>query len=124
MPRKLYVALAVFVLIVLMPALHVSRVPLRAFVKMVKDPVLLAFATTSSESAMPSALSQLERFGVPRRIAGFVLPMGYSFTAVRNDGFIPHYDERRTDRWNTDQYEVDGGMGGAIEMDGADVMAS
>lgn len=43
--------------------------------------------------------------------------------AMRSDGFIIPYDERRCDRWNTDQYRVDGGMGGVIEMDGADVLA-
>jgi hypothetical protein len=42
---------------------------------------------------------------------------------MRSDGFILPYDERRCDRWNTDQFRVDGGMGGWIEMDGADVLA-
>ncbi len=41
---------------------------------------------------------------------------------MRSDGFILPYDERRCDRWNTDQFKVDGGMGGWIEMDGADVL--
>jgi proton glutamate symport protein len=49
------------------------------FVRQIKDAVILAFATTSSESAYPMALSQMEKFGVPRRISSFVLPMGYSF---------------------------------------------
>ena len=43
--------------------------------------------------------------------------------SMRSDGFILPYDERRCDRWNTDQFRVDGGMGGGIEMDGADVLA-
>ena len=42
---------------------------------------------------------------------------------MRSDGFIIPYDERRCDRWNTDQFKVDGGMGGMVEMDGADVLA-
>lgn len=75
----LYAALVVFVLITLVPALYAMRVPLRDFALMVKDPVVLAFATTSSESALPMALERLEAFGVPRRIASFILPMGYSF---------------------------------------------
>src|SRR5207342_554668 len=55
------------------------RIPVRPFFRYVKDPVLWAFATTSSESAYPMALEGMEKFGVPRRIASFVLPMGYSF---------------------------------------------
>ena len=41
--------------------------------------MLLAFSTASSEAAFPKTLEQLERFGVPNRVAGFVLPLGYSF---------------------------------------------
>jgi proton glutamate symport protein len=66
-------------LIVLVPILKLFKIPVLKFFKSIKDPVLWAFATTSSESAYPMALERLERFGVPRRIASFVLPMGYSF---------------------------------------------
>lgn len=45
----------------------------------IREPVLLAFSTASSESALPKLFEQLDRFGVPRRISGFVLPLGYSF---------------------------------------------
>ncbi|HTQ99012.1 MAG TPA: dicarboxylate/amino acid:cation symporter [Candidatus Acidoferrum sp.] len=45
----------------------------------VREPLLLAFTTASSESALPRLFEQLDRFGVPRRISGFVLPLGYSF---------------------------------------------
>lgn len=45
----------------------------------IREPVLLAFSTASSESALPRLFEQLDRFGVPRRISGFVLPLGYSF---------------------------------------------
>ena len=45
----------------------------------IREPILLAFSTASSEAAFPKTLEQLERFGVPNRIAGFVLPLGYSF---------------------------------------------
>jgi proton glutamate symport protein len=75
----LYFALALFVLFVLYPVCKIYKVPVLAFIKQVKDPVFFAFATTSSESAYPMALERLEKFGVPRRIASFVLPMGYSF---------------------------------------------
>jgi Na+/H+-dicarboxylate symporter len=46
---------------------------------MIKEPFALAFSTASSEAAYPKTLEQLERFGIPNRIASFVLPMGYSF---------------------------------------------
>jgi Na+/H+-dicarboxylate symporter len=46
---------------------------------LIKEPFLLAFSTASSEAAYPKTLEQLEKFGVPNRIASFVLPMGYSF---------------------------------------------
>lgn len=45
----------------------------------IREPILLAFSTASSESALPKLFEQLDRFGVPRRISGFVLPLGYSF---------------------------------------------
>jgi Na+/H+-dicarboxylate symporter len=45
----------------------------------IREPVILAFSTASSESALPRLFEQLDRFGVPRRISGFVLPLGYSF---------------------------------------------
>ena len=47
--------------------------------RMIREPTLLAFSTASSEAAYPKTLEQLERFGVPNRIASFVLPLGYSF---------------------------------------------
>ncbi|MDO9489271.1 MAG: cation:dicarboxylase symporter family transporter, partial [Sphingomonadaceae bacterium] len=45
----------------------------------IREPILLAFSTASSEAAFPRTLEALDRFGVPRRIASFVLPLGYSF---------------------------------------------
>lgn len=75
----LYFALGLFVLVVLLPVCKFFKIPIRSFYRHVKDPVIWAFATTSSESAYPMALEGMERFGVPRRIASFVLPMGYSF---------------------------------------------
>ena len=75
----LYGALLVFVLLVLLPVALIFRVPLRDFFNAVKEPATIAFATTSSESALPKAMENMERLGVPRRIVGFVLPTGYSF---------------------------------------------
>jgi proton glutamate symport protein len=75
----LYGALIVFLLCVLLPVAFIFRVPLRDFLRAVKTPATIAFATTSSESALPKAMENMERLGVPRRIVGFVLPTGYSF---------------------------------------------
>jgi proton glutamate symport protein len=75
----LYGALAVFVLIVLLPTAVLARVPLRRFWSFVREPWLIAFSTASSEAALPKAMENLERFGIPRRIIAFVLPTGYSF---------------------------------------------
>jgi proton glutamate symport protein len=75
----LYLALLVFVLIVLLPIALIARVPLKQFLLAVKEPVLLAFSTTSSEAALPKALQAMESIGVPRRIVSFVLPVGYTF---------------------------------------------
>ncbi len=79
MVGTLYLALVVFVLIVLVPALMWARVKISAFVRELRPHIALAFATTSSESAYPGTLQSLERMGVSNRIASFVLPMGYSF---------------------------------------------
>jgi len=79
MVGTLYGALVVFMLLVLLPVALIFRVPLRDFFNAVKEPATIAFATTSSESALPKAMENMERLGVPRRIVGFVLPTGYSF---------------------------------------------
>ena len=50
-----------------------------ALTRGIREPLLLAFSTASSEAAYPKTLEQLEKFGVPKRIASFVLPLGYSF---------------------------------------------
>lgn len=75
----LYGALIVFVVFVLGTVALIFRVPLRDFYNAVKRPAAIAFATTSSESALPLAMENMERLGVPRRVVGFVLPTGYSF---------------------------------------------
>ena len=75
----LYAALAVLILGVFLPIALIFRVPLRKFIRAVKEPAIIAFSTTSSEAALPRAMEVLERLGVPRRIVSFVLPLGYSF---------------------------------------------
>lgn len=75
----MYVALVVFILGVLLPIALALRVPLRKFLVAVTEPVTLAFATASSEAALPRAMEQMERVGVPRETVAFVLPTGYSF---------------------------------------------
>jgi proton glutamate symport protein len=75
----LYVALAVFLFGVLLPVALLARLPIKRFIKAVAEPVSIAFATASSESALPRAMESMEAFGVPRQIVAFVLPTGYSF---------------------------------------------
>jgi proton glutamate symport protein len=74
-----YLALLAFLLFVLLPVALLARVPLRRFVKAVAEPVSIAFATTSSEAALPLAMERMEEFGVPRQTVAFVMPTGYSF---------------------------------------------
>ncbi|MGC4030338.1 MAG: cation:dicarboxylase symporter family transporter [Tepidisphaeraceae bacterium] len=76
---SLYLGLAIFVIFVLGAVMAICRVPVLPFLRCVREPATIAFATTSSESALPKALENVERFGVPARIAGFVMPTGYSF---------------------------------------------
>jgi len=75
----MYVALVVFVVGVLLPIALVSQVPVRQFLRAVAEPVTIAFATASSEAALPRAMEEMESFGVPRETVAFVLPTGYSF---------------------------------------------
>lgn len=75
----LYIALIVFALAVLWPVARIAKIPVRKFLSAITEPVGIAFATTSSESALPVAMENMERFGVPRRIVAFVMPTGYSF---------------------------------------------
>jgi proton glutamate symport protein len=75
----LYGALVAFILLGFIPVALITRVPLRRFWAAIKEPALIAFSTTSSEAAMPSAFQHMEAMGVPRRIVGFVIPTGYSF---------------------------------------------
>lgn len=75
----LYGALAAFVLLVLLPVALLVGVPIKRFINAIAEPVSLAFATTSSEAALPKAMKAIEGMGVPRKIVAFVMPTGYSF---------------------------------------------
>lgn len=75
----LYAALLVFILLVLVPVAMLFRIPLRAFLHAVSEPAAIAFATTSSEAALPRAMEAMEKLGAPREIVAFVIPTGYSF---------------------------------------------
>ncbi len=75
----LYMALIAFILLVLLPVALYWKVPIKKFFHAIKEPVTIAFATTSSDAALPKVMSNMEAFGVPRKIVSFVVPTGYSF---------------------------------------------
>jgi proton glutamate symport protein len=74
-----YAAMLAFLLFVLLPVVLIARVPLLRFLKAVAEPATIAFATSTSEAALPRAMETMEAFGVPRQIVAFVIPAGYSF---------------------------------------------
>jgi len=75
----LYGTLLIFIFLVLGAVAIIARIPLRPFIRAVREPFILAFSTASSESALPLALENLELMGIPPHIVAFVLPTGYSF---------------------------------------------
>jgi proton glutamate symport protein len=75
----LYAGLLAFGLVGLLPAALLAGVPLRRFLRAVAEPATIAFATSTSEAALPRAMEAMEALGVPRRIVAFVIPAGYSF---------------------------------------------
>jgi proton glutamate symport protein len=84
----LYAALLVFVFGVLLPIALIFRVPLKRFVKAATEPVTIAFATASSEAALPRAMEAMEAIGVPRQIVAFVIPTGYSFNLTGSSLYL------------------------------------
>ena len=76
---SLYLALGLLFLLVFVPVMWLCGIRVLAFLRAVKDPVLTAFSTASSEAALPSLMEKVVAFGVPRPVAGFVIPTGYSF---------------------------------------------
>ena len=75
----MYIALVVFITCVLLPIALLARVPIKRFLRAAAEPVTIAFATASSEAALPRAMEEMEALGVPRETVAFVLPTGYSF---------------------------------------------
>jgi proton glutamate symport protein len=75
----LYLALAAFYLLVLVPVMLLFGISIRKFFSAVREPAVIAFSTTSSEAALPRAMEAMERLGVPRSVVAFILPLGYSF---------------------------------------------
>jgi proton glutamate symport protein len=75
----LYAALVVFAVAVMLPVAMFARVPIMTFLRAVREPGLIAFSTSTSEAALPSAMQSMEAIGVPERIVGFVIPTGYTF---------------------------------------------
>jgi len=78
----MYVSAVLCILLVLLPGLIVFRIPIEKFYRAVREPFLIGFSTASSEAALPLALENMEQFGVPKHIVGFVIPTGYSFNLV------------------------------------------
>lgn len=74
-----YMTLAVLWLVLIVAGYCVLGKEVFRLLKIVRSPMLLGFSTASSESAYPKLMEQLEKFGVPNRITGFVLPLGYAF---------------------------------------------
>jgi proton glutamate symport protein len=75
----LYLALVIFVIFVLGSVILYFKVPLKPFIRAVREPFTIAFSTANSEAALPKAFERMERLGVPKSIVGFVLPAGYTF---------------------------------------------
>ena len=84
-----YTALVLFVIVTLLVVCKIIKVPFFGLLKAVKDPALLAFSTASSEAALPKAMSQMEKFGVPKNIVSFVMPTGYTFNLDGSTLYLP-----------------------------------
>jgi len=83
-----YGAVLAFVLLVLLPVILLTRIPLRAFLNAVSEPAAIGFATSTSEAALPLAMERMEEFGVPRWIVSFVIPSGYSFNMTGSSLYL------------------------------------
>jgi proton glutamate symport protein len=83
-----YAALIVFLLVVLLPIAVLARLPLGRFLRALAEPATIAFATSTSEAALPRAMEEMEAFGVPRRIVAFVIPAGYSFNMAGSSVYL------------------------------------
>jgi proton glutamate symport protein len=84
----LYVALAVFVILVLWPIALLARIPIRRFLEAIAEPTAIAFGTSSSEAALPRAMEELENMGLSRGVVAFVMPTGYSFNLAGSSLYL------------------------------------
>ena len=75
----MYLAIGIFLVLLVIGAAVVTKVNLVGFMKVIKEPMVLAFTTSASEAALPIAMEKLERIGIPKHIVSFVLPLGYTF---------------------------------------------
>jgi proton glutamate symport protein len=75
----MYLGLIIFAVVVIGSVALIIRVPYFTFLSAIREPVLIAFSTASSEAALPKALETMEQLGVPKKIVSFVMPTGYSF---------------------------------------------
>lgn len=73
-----YLAIAVFIVFVLLPIALFAKIPLMEFTQAIATPISIAFATTSSEAALPRAMKAMEEMGCPEEVVAFVIPTGYS----------------------------------------------
>jgi Na+/H+-dicarboxylate symporter len=76
---SLYFALACLFVLVFIPVMWIAGVKVRDFARAIREPALTAFSTASSEAALPRLLENMIAYGVPKRVASFVIPTGYSF---------------------------------------------
>lgn len=74
-----YLAMLILWVVLLSAGAIFLRGRIFTLIRYIREPLLLAYSTASSEAALPKLFEQLDRFGIPRRISGFVLPLGYSF---------------------------------------------
>lgn len=82
-------AFLLFALLVLVPLMLWSRVPLRAFYEAIREPFLIAFTTTSSGAALPLAMENIEKIGVPSHIARLVMPACFCFNLTGTTMYLP-----------------------------------
>lgn len=75
----MYLAIAIFLVLLVIGAAIVTKTNMWGFLKIIKEPMVLAFTTSASEAALPIAMEKLERIGIPKHIVSFVLPLGYTF---------------------------------------------
>jgi proton glutamate symport protein len=83
-----YLAFGAFLLLVLLPIVFLVRLPLKRLLAAIAEPSTIAFATSTSEAALPRAMECMESFGVPRQIVAFVIPAGYSFNMAGGSVYL------------------------------------